>query len=264
MNNQYVKDAEKLLDFFKNDEIIYNRDFIDRGSVYFCLTVLGLERFNIEEIELASDSLNSIVSIISRNISKGMQSEFLSTVRDSINRYVSWLKAVYNHKIDENSCEVLFNKSEFSSNLISKIGDIKEIPNDFFTLVTKFNDKKILPVQCAELDNVDNKKDSATDIILLVNDEVTYIYNDIPWTDRNKIWIGDSRMLNIMLSGKYRKVRDKFLVGVIKSLHDKFGDNILFKTIVVNPDVSFRKGSNISIEVNSDDSDRFAVIKKGD
>lgn len=257
--NPRVKDADLLINFFSDIRGQYESLGARKGLVSFCLDVLGLESFDIREVESACSDLRSIMLVISRELDEDKLVRFNTVVKQGIDKIDMWLHGVYNRKISENDAELLFGNSSAIEYEVSKASK-KILRDDYFNLVTDYKDRISGMAGYAVLEE-ESKADNATDLIFVANGQLYVAENDMPWTDRNKVWIGNRRMLERIITSKYRKLKDKRLVEIIKKAYEVFGDLLLFKTVVIEKG-SLDKDAKYEFKLNKSNPNEFLTVKR--
>lgn len=260
-NNPHIKDADKMIDFFMNAKTHYLSEYRDEGLISFCLGVFGISQFDVKEIETSANDLRSIMMVISRELSEGKLEQFNSVVKDSVDKYEKWLYAVYNRRLPEESGEqILFSDCKDLTFFMNNVSQ-RKLVDSYFKLESDYTDTKQLPVVEVSLSKDSDCEDMATDYLKLEDGVIIFAVNEVPWTDRNKVWIGNKDNLNMILTSKFRKNKHKRLQAIIKEAYNKVGDELLFKTIIVE-DKALDKADGYALEFNKDSSDKFIVIKR--
>lgn len=230
-NNTHVKDADELISFFSDMKRHYETSCSGESLISFCLKVLNTESFNMNDIESSLSDLNSILSIISRDLSGERLEKFNSIVKVSVNKIDMWLHGVYNHKINPNDANLLFGDFEDVSYVMT-MASKKVLRDDYF--VTKGYSGYGFKLHYEEfVFDEDSGVNTAHDCICVENGVAEIINNNIPWTDRRLLWTGNKTIFNNRLNSKYRKVKDKRLVAILKSLYETIGDGIIDNVISI-------------------------------
>ena len=264
--NQHIKDADKLIEFFGDLENEYQKFQGDKNLISFCLAILNVESLNdIAKVEAAISDLRSICLVISRDLSSDKEQEFNSVVRTGIDRIDMWLHAVRNHKIDSNDADALFCK-DLDINRRVQNASKKILRDDYFDFILtgngKFNietmeayqDKKIasqVPVDVLAVGDVFGNGSYA---------RVSFD-NDVPWTEREVIWTGNELMMKSRLNAKYRKAKEKRLIGIMKSAYEKYGNAFLFRRILVK-DKALDKPDGYEVVAGSKEDNAFLVVQR--
>lgn len=257
--NTHLEDADKLINFFVNIENQYLNFGKEKGLISFCLQVLNVESFDIKQIESALCDLRSITMVISRNIDEVKQVEFNSVVKTGIDKIDMWLHGVYNHKIDFRDENVFFSDSNEVSSYLSKASK-KVLRDDYFNLISAGNG--VFNPNIVRTTIRDDGQESMETNLITVHEGVCYYgQNETPWTDRNRIWIGNEKNLNELLEAKYRKAHDKRLVAIIKNAYELLGSKLLFRCIDVEED-ALKSEKSYACKFNSDDSYVALTIQK--
>lgn len=225
------KDAERMISFFKDLYGEYTRSSHAEGLVSFSLSILNVSTFNISEVESALSDLRSIVMMISRELNAEQLEEFNNVVVTGINKIDMWLHGVYNHKISMSDEELFFGKY---SDVISVMNEASKrvLRDDYF----KFDSDGTVGFNsgCVKCDiDSDECSKVASDYIFFEDGSLLCSKNTMPWIDREVFWVGTKAILESRLNGKYRKVRDKRIVAIMKSLYEKLGDAFINSNIHV-------------------------------
>ena len=233
-DNTHVKDADELISFFSDMKRHYEMSHSEESLISFCLKVLNAESFNMNDVESSISDLNSILSIISRDLSGERLEKFNSIVKVSVNKIDMWLHGVYNHKINPNDASLLFGDFEDVSYVMTMAS--KKILRDDYFAIKDYNGYGFnMHYDEYVLDEEEAIK-TAHDCLYIENGVVGIINNNVPWTDRRVLWTGNKTIFNNRLNSKYRKVKDKRLVAILKSLYETIGDGIIDNVITIEKD----------------------------
>lgn len=230
-NNTHVKDADELISFFSDMKRHYEVSHSGESLISFCLKVLNTESFNMKDIESSISDLNSILSIISRDLTGERLEKFNSIVKVSVNKIDMWLHGVYNHKINPNDSNLLFGDFKDVSYVMTMAS--KKILRDDYFAIKGYSGYGFNMQREEYVFDEDSGVDTAYDCLCVENGVSEIIRNNIPWTDRSVLWTGNKTLFNNRLNAKYRKVKDKRLVAILKSLYETIGDGIIDNVITI-------------------------------
>ena len=259
LENPHVKDADKLISFFSDTRKQYESQGGEKSLISFCLQVLNVPTFDMKDIESALSDLNSIIILISRELSGEELERFNRTVKTEVDKIDMWLHGVYNHKISPDNAELLFGDYSDVSYAMS-VASKKVLRDDYFDLQTEGTGQFSIGVITGTLDKEESKTTGA-DYICTYGNGAAFMYNEIPWTERNVIWMGNEKMFNERMNGKYRKVRDKRLIAILKGLYSKIGDALVNAMITVE-DGSLQSEDSYQVVCKKNDGIYSVTIKK--
>jgi len=259
LENPHVEDADKLISFFSDTKKQYEKIGEGESLISFCLQVLNVPTFDMKEIEAALSDLNSIIILVARELQGEKLERFNRVVKAEVDKMDMWLHGVYNHKISPDNAELLFGEYSDVSYVIS-MASKKVLRDDYFKLTSDGTGTFNIPVPQTSLAKEDGL-DTGADYISGKDGYASILLNTVPWTDRNKIWTGNRKVFNERINGKYRKVKDKRLIAILKSLYEKIGDGIL-DTVITVEDGALKSDDSYNIVCKKAKGKYSITIKK--
>lgn len=244
LENPHVKDADKLISFFLDTRGQYKSLGGEKSLISFCLGILNVPSFDMKEIEGALSDLNSIIILVSRELSGGKLERFNRVVKTEVDKIDMWLHGVYNHKISPTDEALLFGEYSDVSSAMS-VASRKVLRDDYFNLITDGYGKFTLGEARGSLIDEEGV-DTGADYICAMNGGISIMNNNIPWTERNVIWTGSREVFNNRLNAKYRRVKDKRLIAILKGLQDKIGDSV-YNTMIKVEDGALKSEDSYNV-----------------
>ena len=257
--NTHVKDADELISFFSDFKGRYERCSSEKNLISFCLEVINVDNFNMKDIESSLNDLNSILQIISRDLSGILLDRFNSIVKESVNKIDMWLHGVYNHKISPDNANLLFGDLKDVSYVMS-MASKKVLRDDYFNIID-FNHYGFNNLITEYSFDEESSYTTPDNYLYVENGNMSCIKNIVPWTDRKVLWTGNKTIFNNRINSKYRKVKDRRLVAILKSLYETIGDGIIDNVITIE-EGSLAKDNTYSIECKKHGTKYDVTIKK--
>ena len=259
LENPHVKDADKLISFFSDTRRQYESLSGEKSLISFCLGILNVPSFDMKEIEAAISDLNSIIILVSRELNADKLEEFNRVVKTEVDKIDMWLHGVYNRKISPTDEALLFGAYSDVSSAIS-VASRKILRDDYFNLVTAGYGKFSLNESKGSI--VDEEgKDTGSDYICASQGGISIMYNNVPWTERNVIWTGTREEFNNRVNAKYRRVKDKRLIAILKALQDKIGDDV-YNILVTVEEGALKSEDSSNIVCKKHDGKYDVTIKR--
>ena len=227
--NPHIEDADKMINFFSNIRANYESMGMGKGLVSFCLDILNVSSFDMKLVESSLADLQSIMLVISRDLTGEHLSRFNSVVKEQVDKMDMWLHGVYNHKIAPTEEDLFFGDFE-EVNAYMKLASKKVLRDDYFDVY-----EKNAYYMTAEMDDTSEYtvKESATDEIGFYDGMLVVEENPLSWTQRNVIFTGNKQEFENKVTAKYASKHDKRLVMILKGLFESIGDAVFNKVIRV-------------------------------
>lgn len=260
VNSPHKQDADKIIGFFSNAREVYESSDCE-SLISFCLQVFGIKQYDIRELDSACDDLKTIIMLISREMNSKEGQDFNTIATGYINKYYKWIVATYNGQISDDDGTILFSSDPILN--LEMCSNSKILSADYFTVVSEhrgFPDKLFFTTELYK----EESAELGCDIIVSNShgNGTMLIERTVPWTDCRRLWVGNKRMLMMRLNGKYRKVKDKRLREILSAAYEKYDDDLLFKTIYIEPGSLDKKDSFVLDFNATEDNCLFAIRKK--